>query len=180
MTALAPQETAVVGHAATFQPLYELLPTMCPIRQHGLGRLVSSGGFGLGARFYITELEGECLAPAITDRFAIMDTEAVIRAGDAFSFDVQDWQEAFGHYPADVRGATKRFRGVNHRVQLLECECTNPPWVIHTGLTNVLWAHRICATAPTRWAAIKLLWRVRLNPAAFDRPLMAASVRLPY
>jgi len=168
--ALAPQATAVVGHSTSFRSPYPLRPAMPGLRGSLLSRLVE-----FGARFYIVELVGGCLAPALTDRFAIYDKRGDIRLGDVFIFSVRDWHQAFGHF-AGVGGVAKRFRGVNYEAQILECECTNPPWVIHTGLTNLLCAHRIVATAPTWWSAIKLLWRVRLNPAAFDAPLMPGGI----
>jgi hypothetical protein len=45
-------------------------------------RLASRGIFGLGARFYIKELRGDCPAPSITDRYAIVDR--LPWAADAF------------------------------------------------------------------------------------------------
>jgi hypothetical protein len=117
------------------------------------------------ARFYIAENQGDCLD---VGRFSIIDREGEIRAGDLFSFSVRDWREAFGHYGPRINGITKRFRGVNHERAVLECDCDRPAVVIHIGLTNLLWAHRIVATAPTRWAAMKLLWRLRFTPEQFD------------
>jgi hypothetical protein len=165
MTALAPQATANVGFVGTYRPLYPLEKRMSGLR----GKLRVRGW--PYARFYITKITGDCLPIA---GFAILDREGDIMEGNLFSFGVRDWREAFGHYGPSITGVIKRFRGVNHERKVLECDCANPPLVIHTGTaTNLLYAHVVRAIAPTYWEALKLLWRVRLNPDAFDPPRLA-------
>jgi hypothetical protein len=99
------------------------------------------------------------MAPDITDSFAIVDTKAEIRAGDLFSFITRDQAEV--GFSDD--GIVKRFLDVDYDRGFLECECTNPPRIIQTGLSNLLHAHRVIATAPTFKKAKQLLKAVKPN-----------------
>ena len=99
-----------------------------------------------------------------------MDADT-IRKGDLFSFGIRDLERAWPGQP-ELGGVVKRFLGVNYELGVLECDCTNPPLVIHTGLTNLKWAYRVRATTPTRKEAKRLLKAMRRNLAAFDAPLM--------
>ncbi len=123
-------------------------------------------------RFFVTRFDGDCLEPGVTEKWAIVDRDADIRAGDVFIFSTRDFREAFSNYP-NANGVGKRFAGVNRELGFLQCECTKPAYIIHTGLSNLLWAHRIRATAPTFKEARRLLKAVKRDPAAFDEPLMA-------
>ena len=127
---------------------------------------------GQVARCSIVELVGHCMAPKVTDGYAIVDRHAEIRAGDLFSFGVKDHARAFGHLGA-VNGVTKRFLGVDRQLGFVECDCAAPACTIHTGLSNLLWAHRIRATAPSLKEAKQLLAAVRRHPFAFDQRLAA-------
>lgn len=111
------------------------------------------------------------MAPEITDAYAIVDAAADIRDGDLAWLGISDRQEALGG-PPDEEGFVKRFVGIKRDLGFVECECTNPPYTIHTGLGGLRWASRIRATAPTLKEAKRLLKAVRRNPAAFDEPLM--------
>jgi hypothetical protein len=95
------------------------------------------------------------MAPDVTDRWAVVDQKADIRAGDLCVLGIRDCVAA--GYGANTYGITKRFDGVNHELGFVECSCTNPPRSIHTGLTNLRLAHRIIRTAPTRTEAERVL-----------------------
>jgi hypothetical protein len=123
-------------------------------------------------RFHIVELVGNCMAPSMTDRFAIVDRKAEIRRGDLFSFNVSDFRETFGNAAPNVTGGVKRFIGVDQDAQLLECDCTRPVYIIHMGLTKLQSAYRVRATAPSYSSAWRLMWAVWRNTSAFDRLLM--------
>ena len=99
--------------------------------------------------------------------------QAEIRRCDICSLGIRDVRTAMAE--KDVGGMGKRFRGVNHDLGFVECECTNPPFVIHTGLSNLRWARRVRATAPTAREAKRLLKAVRRDPQTFDAPLMGPA-----
>jgi hypothetical protein len=98
------------------------------------------------------------MAPDVTDRWAVIDTQAEIRAGDLFSFSTRDYRTAFAARPG-CSGAVKRFHGINHELGFIECSRTNPPMTIHTGLTNLTHAHRVVATTPDLRSAHRLTFR---------------------
>ena len=161
-----PQGTANVDRFGP-KPKLALEKTMAPVNPPPLVRFWWWGF----ARFRMVELIGDCLLPRNSDSFAIVDMKATIRKGDLFAFGIRDLARAWPGQP-ELGGAVKRFLGVNHKLQVLECDCTRPPSVIHTGLTNLIYAHRVRATAPTRKEAKRLLRAIRRDPATFDTPLM--------
>ena len=169
---IAPQGTAVVGMFGS-SPNWNLERTMPPV-QPALLRRLWWWWYGM-RRFFILELVGDCMTPVVTDRFAIVDMRAAIRAGDLFTFGVKDFRAAFSHYPRDVDGVTKRFLGIDRKQRIIECDCLKPPRTINTGLDTVLWAHRVRATAPTKQEAKRLLKAVRKRPEAFDDRLVGPS-----
>jgi hypothetical protein len=69
-------------------------------------------------------------------------------------------------YAEGTDGILKRFVGLNAAHQYVECDCTNLPRVIHTGLSNLNYAHRIGLTAPTLKEARRLLHEARRRKAA--------------
>lgn len=164
-----PQGTAIVG-AFGPRPRHKLDHSMPPVREPWLIRWWNRRD----RRFAILQLMGDCMAPELTDAFAIVDATADIREGDLAWLGISDRQEALGGPPGQ-EGFVKRFVGVNRELGFVECECTNPPYTIHTGLRGLRWASRIRATAPTLKDAKKLLRDVRRNPAAFDAPLILRS-----
>jgi hypothetical protein len=152
-----PQGTAIVDGWGT-KPSYPLERSMAPIREHWLKRawLWWAGHQG---RFYIIELVGDCMAPSVTDRWAVVDQKADIRAGELCRLGIRDYLEA--GMPDAADGFVKRFDGVNHELGFVECSCTNPPRTIHTGLTNLRLAHKIVRTAPTLKEAKRALRELR-------------------
>lgn len=166
-----PQGTAVVNAFGAPQN-YPLEPRMDPIQPPWPMRLWELWWYG-SRRFYVAEFVGDCLMPRITDRWVVVDTDAEIRRGDICSLGIRDIRTAMAE--KDVGGMGKRFRGVNYDLGFVECECTNPPFVIHTGLSNLKWARRVRATAPTQKEARRLLKAVRRDPEAYDAPLMASA-----
>ena len=116
-------------------------------------------------RFYIIEMVWECLKPAVTDRFAIVDQRAHIQTGDLCRLGIRDYREA--GLPDGVYGIVKWFGGVSLALGYVECTCTNPPRTIHTGLANLRLAHRIVVMAPTLQSAERLLRKVRRDPDRF-------------
>ena len=161
-----PQGTAIVG-AFGPRPRHKLDHSMPPVREPWLIRWWNRRD----RRFAIIQLMGDCMAPELTDAFAIVDATADIREGDLAWLGISDRQEALGGPPGQ-EGFVKRFVGVNRELGFVECECTNPPYTIHTGLTGLRWAFRVRATARTFKEARRLLKAVQRDPAAYDRPLM--------
>lgn len=106
-------------------------------------------------RFHVVEIVGNCMEPLTTDKFAIIDLCADISRGDLVSVRTQD-HLASGQ-PAGTTGIVKRFIGVNRDLGFIEIDCTNPPTLIHTGLTNIVSAYRVCATAPSPTDARRIL-----------------------
>jgi hypothetical protein len=49
--------------------------------------------------FSIVELDGDCMAPIMTERHTIVDIHGEIRTGDLFSFSTRDCRTAF---PRDI------------------------------------------------------------------------------
>ena len=165
---LAPQGTAVVAmFAFPFTSEYALEPVMPAVRGSRMGRLI----FG---RWRIHELHGFCMGPEFTG-FAIIDVDADIRRGDLFSFSTRDFKTAWpeAQTAAGINGAVKQFHGINREHGIIECSCREPSYTIHTGTTNLTRAWRVRAVAPSYWRAVRLLWRIRRDPDAFDVPLMA-------
>ena len=167
-----PVGTAIVGvFSAT--PKRRLQPRMRRKRGGILNR-VRRVIFG---RFGIIEFVGDCLLPTMTGRFGTVDLDADLRTGDLMSFSVTDVRTAFPDY--GTTGIVKRFLGLDVERGVVRVDCTNPPRIIEASLDNLLYAHRVRVTAPTRWEAIKMLWRVRRNPAAFETPLMCLRQSRP-
>jgi hypothetical protein len=146
---------------------------MPAFREHWLKRAWAWWA-GHQGRFYIIELIGDCMAPSVTDRWAIADQKADIRAGDLCRFGIPDYLEA--GMPDAADGFVKRFDGVNHELGFFECSCMNPPRTIHTGLSNLRLAHRIVRTAPTLKEAKCALRELREVKTAGDK-LRAYGVR---
>lgn len=122
-------------------------------------------GFG---RFRLTFLEGSCMSPALPpDSWGIVDIEADIREGDLAYFRPADYRTALAEY-GDVPGIVKRFEGLNRDLGFVEFTCTNPPRVIHTGLSTLRAVHRVRAVASSEAEAWRLLREVRRDPGAFD------------
>jgi hypothetical protein len=167
-----PQGTAIIDAWGT-RPYYPLERSMPAFREHWLKRAWAWWA-GHQGRFYIIELIGDCMAPSVTDRWAIADQKADIRAGDLCRFGIPDYLEA--GMPDAADGFVKRFDGVNHELGFFECSCMNPPRTIHTGLSNLRLAHRIVRTAPTLKEAKCALRELREVKTAGDK-LRAYGVR---
>ena len=124
-------------------------------------------GFAIG----MTRTRGGCLKAAFGPGFfAVYDRFAPIRRGDLFLFDTDD---AAGCFPDARRrlswgGLGKIAAGADPSRSMIAFQCTNPPTGFTTAPERLLWAYRVRAVAPTRWAALRLWWRVVRSPAAFD------------
>ncbi|MCI1141704.1 hypothetical protein MOP88_04120 [Sphingomonas sp. WKB10] len=139
-------------------------------------------------RFSIEPMTGDCMQPAVSDRWAIVDRQAEVRAGDFILIRVSDqrryywpgWRQlvarkGWRRLPWVLGGQPmgKRFIGI--AADVLAFECLNPRTYMEVPLDEVQTLYRVRATAPNLAAAFQVLSRMRLNPCLFDNRLAATD-----
>jgi len=137
-------------------------------------------------RFSIEPMTGDCMRPAVSDRWAIVDREAEIRAGDYILIRVADqrryywpgWRQlaawrGWRRVAWTIGGQPMGKRFIGLAGDILAFECLNPRTYMEVPVGEVQTLYRVRATAPNLAAAFQVLNRMRLDPCLFDDRLAA-------